>query len=115
MTEMSGRTDAVSVSLGLDDANEIEHGSGIGPAEGGTGAVWAVVGGGALTTAESQATVLVPPSYGLDQTDQRTLTDRLRGPYLQMLARPAAVPCARHHVRHLLWERGNSKSWPIAS
>jgi|HubBroStandDraft_1064217.scaffolds.fasta_scaffold23774_8 hypothetical protein len=47
MTEMDGGTDAASASSG--------------PAQGGTGTVWTVVGGGALTTAESQAPMLVPP------------------------------------------------------
>jgi hypothetical protein len=32
--------------------------------------------------------------------------DRLRGPCLQMLARPSAVPCARHFAKQLLWARG---------
>jgi anti-sigma regulatory factor (Ser/Thr protein kinase) len=76
------------------------------PGQGGTSAVRAVAGGGALTAAESQAPAPVPPSCQPGLTDQRALANRLRGPYLQMPARPGAVPCARHHARQLLWEWG---------
>jgi anti-sigma regulatory factor (Ser/Thr protein kinase) len=106
MTDMSGRRGAVSASFGLGGAAAIGRGSGTDPASDGTGALWAVVGGGALTTAQSQARAPLPPSSPFEVTDQRTLTDRLRGPYLQMIARPGAVPCARHHARQLLWEWG---------
>jgi anti-sigma regulatory factor (Ser/Thr protein kinase) len=54
----------------------------------------------------AEVPVPVPSSSGLDPTDQKALVDRLRGPYLQMIARPGAVPCARHHARQLLWQWG---------
>lgn len=106
-TDLRSRTGAVSASPGLDDADEAEHGgSGIGPAEGGIGTVWAVAGDGAPAAVEGQAPVLVPPSSRIDLADRRALTGWLRGPYLQMLARPGAVPYARRYARRMLWKWG---------
>jgi anti-sigma regulatory factor (Ser/Thr protein kinase) len=103
----SGRTDAVSAWPGPAEAGEVEHGSsGIGPAEGGTGTVRAVGGGGAPAAAESQAPVLVPQLSRTGLADGQVLAGWLRGPYLRMLPSPRAVPYARHYARRLLWEWG---------
>src|SRR5580658_887053 len=103
---MTGRSDktAVSASPGVSGGGATGLNLGVGRGGCGTGAVRAVVGGGALAAVGSQAPVPVPPRSAL--TDEPALTARLRGPYLQMIARPGAVPCARHYARRLLWEQG---------
>ena len=67
-------------------------------------------GGGANTVAgyamtwfcpQSAAPVPVPPSHhqGLSMADEWPLRS-----YLELGPLPGAVPCARLHARHLLWE-----------
>lgn len=69
---------------------------------GGTGTVRVAVLAGAHRVTERSAPVPVPPFL----TDDHALADRLALPHLEMAAWPGAVPCARHHARQLLWDRG---------
>lgn len=72
------------------------------PPSGGTGTVRVAARSGVRRANESSTPVPVPSSV----TDHRVLADQLRGPYLQMIARPGAVPCARQYARQLLWKWG---------
>ena len=72
------------------------------PQSGGTGTVRVTVRAGMHRIAESSTPVPVPPPL-LGHAD---LARRLAQPHLEMTAWPGAVPCARHHVRQLLWDAG---------
>jgi len=72
------------------------------PPSGGTGTVRVPMRSGVRRANESSTPVPVPPSL----VEHRVLADPLRGPYLQMIARPGAVPCARQYARQLLREWG---------
>jgi len=72
------------------------------PRLGGASAAPTVVHASACVAAESAAALGRQRAL----TDQSMLADRLRGSYLQLTARPGAVPRARHHARKMLWEWG---------
>ena len=64
--------------------------------------------GGVLTSARapglSRAPMLVPPSYHHEETNMQGQWP-LRS-YIELGALSSAVPCARLHARHVLWEWG---------
>jgi anti-sigma regulatory factor (Ser/Thr protein kinase) len=67
-----------------------------------SGAVRVAVRSGGQHAAES----LVPIPVSASVPDHTILASQLTMPHLELSASPAAVPCARHHVRQVLRQAG---------